>query len=122
MMKQTLMVVDDEPDTIELAKAILDMHGFKVLAFTKSTEALAALKEGAHPDLLILDMRMPEMSGPDFCKAMRADPKLKDIKVVYFTASSDSNEAILEPYHVLGFIFKPFDNEDFVTKIKHYLK
>ena len=63
-----IMVVDDEPDTVELTKAILEMKEFEVIAFTGAKEALEELKKGINPDLVILDMRMPEMSGPDFCE------------------------------------------------------
>jgi len=116
-----IMVVDDEPDTIELTKTVLEMSGFEVTAFTDSKSALDSLKKGPLPDLIALDMRMPHISGPDFCEKVRADPRTKDLKIVFFTASSFREDVIVKKYGVLGYIFKPFDNDQLVKDINRYL-
>ena len=121
-MGKRIMIVDDEPDTIELTKTVLDMAGFEVVTFTDSQQALDALKKGPLPDLIALDMRMPQVSGPEFCEKVRADPRTKDLKIVFFTASSGMDNATVKKYSVLGYIFKPFDNEELVKKVKEYLE
>ncbi|MFH2020608.1 MAG: response regulator [archaeon] len=119
-MAKTIMVVDDEPSTIELTQAILEMNGFEPITFTRAKEALEALKKGSIPDLLVLDMRMPEISGPDFCKELRKNKKFDKLKIVFFTASSDMDNSILQKYKVLGFIFKPFNNDEFVKEVQKF--
>ncbi|MBN2422313.1 response regulator [Candidatus Woesearchaeota archaeon] len=121
MAKKTIMVVDDEPDTLELAKAILTMNGFNVQVFDTAKGALDALKAGKAPDLIILDMRMPQISGPDFCEKVRTELKLTKQKIVFFTASSFKDNALVKKYKVLGYIFKPFDNDKLVEDIKKFL-
>jgi len=120
-MSKNIMVVDDEPNTLELAKVILEMKSFKVTTFDIAKDALTALSKGTLPDLILLDMRMPQISGPDFCKKVKENPKLKKIKIVFFTASSNKDENILKQTGVLGYIFKPFDNDDFVKQVNKYL-
>ncbi len=120
-MAKRIMVVDDEPDTIELTKTVLEMNGFKVVPFSDAKEALNSLKKGPLPDLIVLDMRMPQVSGPDFCERIRADPRTKNLKIVFFTASSFKEDAIVKKYSVLGYIFKPFDNDQLVKDINGYL-
>jgi CheY-like chemotaxis protein len=115
------MVVDDEPDTVELTKAVLEMNGFEVTTFTDSQAALDSLKKDPLPDLIALDMRMPQVSGPDFCEKIRADPRTKGIRIVFFTASSFKEDAVVKKYGVLGYIFKPFDNDQLVKDVNKYL-
>jgi two-component system sensor histidine kinase/response regulator len=115
------MVVDDEPDNIELMKIILSKHGFDPVVFTNPIEALNALKNGALPDLLILDMRMPEMSGTDFCLELHKDSRFDDLKIVFFTASSDLSQELLHKYNVRGFIYKPFNINELVKQVNTYL-
>ncbi len=123
-MKKKLMIIDDEPDTIELVKAIMEFEDeFEAKTYTDSRDAIKALKTYKDlPDLIILDVRMPYLSGLDFCKMIREDEKLKNLKIVFFTASSDSDKSLLKKYNVLGYIFKPFDNEMLIKDIKKYLK
>jgi len=116
-----IMVVDDEPDNIELMKIILSKHSFEPILFTKPVEALKALKSGVWPDLLILDMRMPVMSGTDFCIELRKDSKFDKIKIVFFTASSDLDDELLRKYGARGFIYKPFNINELIQQINKFL-
>lgn len=120
-MSKKVMVVDDEPDTLELVKAILETEDFDITDFNNAKPALDALKKGLNPDIILLDMRMPEISGPDFCQELAKDEKLKKLKVVFFTASSDLDKTLAKKSGALGFIFKPFSNDDLVSQIKKYL-
>lgn len=120
--KKTIMVIDDEPDTVEIVQTILEMKDFKVLAYTNAQKALDALKSKEDPDLVLLDMRMPEISGPDFCNAVHKNSKHKNLKIVFFTASSDVNLKLAKKHGVKGFIFKPFDNEKLLKDINKFLK
>lgn len=121
-MKKKIMVVDDVADTVEVVEVVLEADGFEVMSFTNAKEALKALEGGTKPDLLLLDMRMPEISGPDFAEKIRANAKLKDLKIVFFTASSDSDQNLLKKYKILGFIYKPFDVHELVKQVTEFLK
>jgi CheY-like chemotaxis protein len=116
-----IMVVDDEPDNIELMKIILSRHGFDPMVYINPIEALNALKSGVWPDLLILDMRMPEMSGTDFCLELRKDSKFDNLRIAFFTASSDLSQELLHKYNVRGFIYKPFSINELIEQINKYL-
>lgn len=121
-MAKKIMVVDDEQDILELVKVILESQGFEVSAFINAKEALSELETGNCPDLLILDIRMPQISGYDFCKMVRKNKKLDNLKIAVFTASSNLGQSFLELNHnVIGFISKPFDNKKLVSDVKKYL-
>lgn len=121
-MAKKIMVVDDEQDILELVKVILESQGFEVHAFINAKEALSELETGDSPDLLILDIRMPQISGYDFCKIVRKNKKLDNLKIAVFTASSNLGQSFLELNHnVIGFISKPFDNKKLVSDVKKYL-
>ena len=122
MAKKMIMVVDDEPNTLELAKVVLEMNNFNAITFDSAKEALDTLNKNEIPDLILLDMRMPQISGLDFCKRVKENPKLKDIKIVFFTASGSKDDEIVNQTGVLGYIFKPFDNDDLVRQVKQYLE
>ena len=121
-MAKKIMVVDDEQDILELVKVILESQGVEVHAFINAKEALSELETGDSPDLLILDIRMPQISGYDFCKIVRKNKKLDNLKIAVFTASSNLGQSFLELNHnVIGFISKPFDNKKLVSDVKKYL-
>ena len=120
-MGNKIMVVDDMTDTIELMETILKTYGFEPICFTSPLAAIEVLRKGDLPDLLILDMRMPDLSGIGFCEELRKDHKFDNLKIVFFTASSDLDKSILQKYNVLGFIFKPFGIKDIIAQIKGYL-
>lgn len=116
-----VLVVDDTFDTIELMRIVLSSHGFEPITFTSPNKAFEYLKNNALPDLLILDMRMPEMNGTEFCDELRKDHKFDHLKIVFFTASSDLDHELLTKHHVLGFVYKPFDIKGLVKQINDYI-
>ncbi|MBN1793054.1 response regulator [Candidatus Woesearchaeota archaeon] len=122
-MNKTILIVDDEPHIIELEKAILEMEGFKIISAENGTEALAKLKKTT-PDLVILDMMMPKMSGREVCEKIRSDPKTKNLRVVFVTVArfSEIGKDKLKDLNVSDYITKPFENEEFVKRIKKALE
>jgi len=116
-----VIIIDDTEDTVELGKAVLELNDIEAIGFNDARKALTELKKGLKPDLIITDMRMPEMSGSEFCAELRKDDKLKNLKVVYFTASSEKEDPKLKEGGVIGCIFKPFDNDKFIMEVKKFL-
>ena len=74
------------------------------------------------PDLVLLDLRLPKMSGYDICKTLKADEKLKLIPVILFTASATrAMTAKLLETGADDYLIKPFDDEELLAKIKHFI-
>lgn len=118
-MAKTIMIVDDEPHIVELEKAILEANGFKTITAYSGADGLKLL-EKSKPDLVVLDMMMPGMSGREVCEKIRKNPKTKALKVIFVTVArfSEVGKMSLKDMNVLDYITKPFDNDDFLNRIK----
>lgn len=105
-----VLCVDDESDILEVAKLCLETTaGLDVLCCSSGAELLAVVAEAA-PDLIMLDVMMPDMDGPSVLKALRRNPALDGIPVVFLTARVQNAE--IEQYLKMGatgVICKPFD-------------
>lgn len=82
-----VMVVDDDDDIRETLAGLLEDEGYAVAAFATGRDALAALREGLAPRVILLDLMMPVMDGAEFRREQLADPKLAPIPVVLVTAA-----------------------------------
>lgn len=123
-MVKTIMIVDDTRDTVGMVKALLESEGFNTLTAFNGKEALKKLKEvNEKPDLVLLDMFMPEMSGREVCERIRKDSELKDLRVVFFTVAAfrSQGKQMLKELHVLDYITKPFDIDDLVKRVRRAL-
>jgi CheY-like chemotaxis protein len=118
-MTKKIMVVDDEESLIELVKAVLEHEGFDVIPAMNGEECLEKLGM-VKPDLILLDMMMPGMSGREVCEKIRENPSTKDMKIAFLTVAkfSDVGKDSLKKMNVLDYITKPFDNEDLVRRVK----
>ena len=124
-MVKKIMIVDDARDTVGMVKALLESEGFDTLTAYNGKEALAKLKEDADkPDLILLDMFMPEMSGREVCERIRKDSDLKDLKVAFFTVAAFRGEGkqMLKDLQVLDYITKPFDIDDLLKRVQKILE
>ena len=117
------MIVDDEPTLVELVTAILEQKGFEVISAYNGKECLNKLKT-VEPDLILMDMMMPEMSGRETVEKIREDPKTKNLKIVFLTVArfAETGKDILTKLNVVDYITKPFDNADIVARVKKALK
>ena len=113
------MIVDDEKNIVELVKAILEHEGFEVIGVHTGQECLDKLKE-VKPDLILMDMMMPGMSGRETTEKIRANPATKNIKIAFVTVArfSEVGKNALEKMNVSDYITKPFDNEDLIRRVK----
>ncbi|MEM3373979.1 MAG: response regulator [Candidatus Woesearchaeota archaeon] len=120
--KKIILVVDDEPNILELEKAILEVENYNVITAQSGQEALDLLKK-IKPDLILLDMMMPNMSGREVCERIRKDPKTKKLKVIFVTVArfSELGKDQLKGMNVSDYITKPFENSDFINRIKKVL-
>ncbi|MDX1377849.1 MAG: response regulator [Anaerolineales bacterium] len=87
MPQKTVLIIEDEEDAAELFAEMMRVSGFRVTKTSKSQPAIAMMTE-EKPDLVLLDIMMPEVSGLDILRQMRRDPNLADIPVIVLTAKS----------------------------------
>lgn len=120
-----VMIVDDTEDTVGMVKKLLEFEGYGTMAAYNGKEALDMLKKSKEkPDLVLLDMFMPEMSGREVCERIRKDDELKDIKVAFFTVAAfrEQGKQMLKDLNVLDYITKPFDVDDLLKRVHKMLE
>lgn len=120
-MSKKIMIVDDKKDTVEMVEALLTAKGYNVESANNGKDALEQLKNfDEKPDLILLDMFMPEMSGREVCEKIRSDDALKDLKIAFFTVASfsDKGKETLESLNVSDYITKPFESQDLLRRIQ----
>lgn len=116
-----ILIAEDEPDIRELVAFTLRFAGHEVTATANGEEALEQAGQ-IIPDLILMDVRMPKMTGYDACRAMKQDPTLKDIPVVFLSAKGQDSEiqtgleAGAEEY-----LLKPFAPNQLTEHIKAIL-
>ena len=117
--KITIMIVDDDADTRSVVGTILTSRGIKVEACSGGAEALERLDE-VTPDLFILDIMMPEMSGYDLLVHLKQRPKTQNVPVIMLTAKGEPEDLITgyKDYGVEYYIPKPFTTRQLVAGIK----
>ena len=117
-MAKKIMVVDDEESLVELVKAVLEQEDYEVITAADGNECLKKLKS-VKPDLILLDMMMPGMSGREVCEKIRSDPKTKNLKVAFLTVAkfSETGRDVLKKMNVMDYITKPFDNDNLVKRV-----
>jgi two-component system chemotaxis response regulator CheY len=106
----TILVVDDEGDVREALKLALELEGYRVFTAAHGREALEQLRAGLLPGVVLLDLMMPVMNGPEFLQAMRSDPRFVTLPVVIVTAFSRmADELHGRGLEAQGFLEKPID-------------
>ena len=117
----SVLVVDDTPDNLRLLTGVLEQMGHEVRPVMSGAQALLAARHSP-PDLVLLDVTMPEMSGYEVCARLKADPQLKDIPVVFLTALSDIADKV-RAFEVGGvdYITKPFHLEEVQARVRTHL-
>ncbi len=124
MKKKRILLVDDEPSVTRTLQIYLEATGaYEVRAENDATLALAAAQE-FKPDLIFLDLVMPEKDGAALAEQLSADATLKDVPIVFLTALVTENEIGREDRDIGGhtFLAKPLDPEKIVECIEKYVK
>jgi CheY-like chemotaxis protein len=121
MVGWTVLIVDDEPDSLEVASTLLEMVGVEVLTASNGKEALEHLKT-KRPKFIISDLSMPEMSGWEMLKHLKTDPTSQDIPVIALTAHAmrgDRDRAVEAGFH--NYLSKPLRPETFINDLLRLL-
>lgn len=124
MAKKTILIVDDEEDLVYLMKLRLEFQNYRVIPLSASVRALEVAK-AEKPDLVLLDIMMPEKNGYETCKELKADQETRHIPVILFSAKPQAKERLADTYESVGaddYIFKGFELDKLLSKVKVLLK
>jgi CheY-like chemotaxis protein len=117
---QVILVADDEPLILKLITAMLSLEGFRVLKAENGQEAILRVKE--KPNLILLDILMPELNGLEACRLLKKDPQTKDIPVLFLSGLLDSKtKRLCLELGGVDFIDKPFKREELLSRVKAHL-
>lgn len=121
-VKGTVLIVDDTPANLQLLESILQERGYGVRAAISGQMALNAVRIQA-PDLILLDINMPEMNGFEVCHALKADPRSVDIPVIFVSAAVDTADK-LRAFQEGGvdYVTKPFQPLEVLARVSTHLE
>ena len=113
-----ILCIEDEPEMIDLIRLILERKGFEVLGAVGGQEGLEAVRS-EKPDLVLLDLMMPDVDGWEVYRQMKADAAIKDIPVVVVTAKAQSIDKVLGLHiaKVDDYVTKPFGPGDLLEAV-----
>jgi DNA-binding response OmpR family regulator len=116
-----ILIVDDEPNILMSLDFLMRKEGYDVLVARNGTEALESL-ENHLPDVVLLDIMMPDVDGYEICKHIRSKKELENCKVIFLSAKS--KEADIQKGYEVGanfYMTKPFSNKNLMMKIKELM-
>lgn len=118
-MKDKILVIDDEETTAQLIGILLERRGYEVVKSYSAEEGLRAAYRH-QPDLVLLDIMMPDMDGWEVCKRLR---EMSDIPIIFLTARDETHDVVrgLE-IGADDYIVKPYNNEELVARLKAHLR
>ena len=119
--KADILVIDDTPENLALLSQMLTEKGYKVRSVTKGSTAIRGAK-AVPPDLIMLDVKMPEMNGYEVCQQLKTDDRTKDIPIIFISALGDVFDKI-KAFQVGGvdYITKPFQVEEVLARLDTHL-
>jgi two-component system, OmpR family, response regulator VicR len=120
--KIRILYIEDEPEMIELTRMVLEREGFEVLGAMGGNEGLEKIKQ-EKPDLILLDLMMPEMDGWEVYRRIKVDKDMADIPIIIVTAKTQSVDKALGLHvaKVDDYITKPFGPQDIVDSVQRVL-
>ena len=118
-MKKKVLIVDDEPDVAYVIREGFEdiSAGYEIMDVTSGRECLDLLENGQIPDIILLDIMMPEMDGWDVFAKLKENPSWEKIPVVFLTAKTDSYSKGFGRIVAQDYIEKPFEIEDLKKRI-----
>ena len=116
-MSRTILVVDDEADILNFLELVLKERGYDVVTASGGQKALAAARERV-PDLVLLDIMMPQMDGWEVLRLLRVDPRTAAIPVAMISARTDAKDRVQGLQEgALDYICKPFSLDELLAKV-----
>lgn len=120
--RYSLLLVDDDPEILTLLQAKFKDEPFKVFTAAEGTTALSIVRT-EKPDLIVLDVRLPGLSGLEICRFLKADKKTHDIPIIMLSARSDEIDRVLGlEFGADDYVTKPFNAKELILRIHNVLK
>lgn len=115
---QSILVIDDNDDMVELQRTMLEIEGYDVFTAQSGEKALGALEEISPPDLILLDMQLGDMNGIEFLNTLekKMPEIIEEVPIVFMTGADH-----VPPSRAVGFIQKPAEMEMFLSEINRYI-
>ena len=121
-MAERILVIDDEPDLLELVRINLRQAGYEVETAETGRDALELLRRSA-PDLVVLDLMLPDVSGTEICRRMRTDPELADLPIIMLTAKADEVDRVVGlELGADDYVTKPFSPRELTLRVRAVLR
>ena len=120
-MPKRILIVDDEPDLLEMVQINLEMEGYECLVAFDGFRALDRVRK-ERPDLIILDVMLPGLNGYKVCRLLKFDEKYKRIPIIMLTAEAQQADRLMgEATGANYYMTKPFDADKLLAKVKELL-
>src|SRR5580700_6896633 len=122
MTESDIMIVDDNPANLKLLEDMLLQRGYEVRSFPLGRLALAAASRNP-PDLILLDINMPEMDGYEVCERLKSSELVSDIPVIFLSALSETQDKVKAfRSGAVDYVSKPFQFEEVHARVETHLK
>lgn len=119
--KGTILVADDEPDSLALLSSILSSENYEVRAADSGKLALSSAL-AFPPDLILLDMRMPDMDGLEVCRQLKAHQNTKDVPLMFLSGSTGTEDRVEGlALGAVDFVVKPFFRPELLARVRTHL-
>ena len=120
-MPNKILVIDDAEDLLELTRRLLESRGYQVIPLLDGDQTLAVMRT-EQPNLVILDMLMPGLTGDELCNAIKNEPDLKNIPVIITTGQFLEESSHPPDFKKAdSYLRKPFEPEDLLTQVRQFL-
>ena len=122
MIKKRILVIEDDRDIVELVRYNLEKDGYQVFTATDGAIGMAQVKKSP-PDLLVLDLMLPKLSGLEICKEVRRDAALNRLPILILTARGEEADRVVGlELGADDYVTKPFSPREFVARVKALLR
>jgi DNA-binding response OmpR family regulator len=120
--KQLILAVDDNPKNLQFLGKLLSNNGFEVAMAQSGQQALNFMRKN-EPDLILLDIMMPEMDGYTVCKKIKANLATRHIPVIFLTAKTETGD-VVKGFEAGGvdYVTKPFNSEELLARVKTHIE
>ena len=121
-MNKRLFIIDDEPDMVKIATDLLETEGYVVGSSVLPSEGIRKVLQSP-PDLLLLDVRLPEKDGFQVCKELKTDPKTKHVPIIMISVRADESDVVVGlEMGAEDYISKPFRKRELLARVKTALR
>ncbi len=119
--RDAILIIDDQEENLRVVGTVLSIMGYEVVPAKSGDQAFKRL-EAAKPDLILLDLFMPDQDGLDVCRRLKADPRWADIPIIFLSAADDKNMIVgaLEAGGV-DYVTKPFNKAELLSRVRTHL-